>query len=534
MGMRSQILLLLGIFIIVGCQPQDSETSADTEKKHELYKPWDDLGELFHDVQVSGMFLDSKTFVDCTPKRDPKAILADYKNQKGMEDFSLNDFVTENFDLPEELHAIHVDVTKPMVEHLEVHWSNLTRSSQEPPEYSTIISLPEEYIVPGGRFREIYYWDSYFSMIGLGVSGRVDLIESMVDNFAYVIDEVGYIPNGNRTYFLGRSQPPFFGSMVNLYAQYTSIDEATKFLPELQQEYDFWMEGKDQLTSENPVHRRVVKIGDYVVNRYFDDVHEPRPESYKEDVELAEGMSKEQSTQLFLDLRAACESGWDFSARWFEDGNDFASIRTSKIAPIDLNSLMYKTELVLSDLYKASGNEKKGEQFKQLAAKRKEAINALFWNAKDEVFMDILWADGSPTGRITAASFYPMYFKAADETKGKEQVSLLLDELFDDGGMLTTKYQSHQQWDAPNGWAPLQWISYKGLQHYGFEKEAADLSKRWLSINKKVYNSTGKMMEKYNVADTTLIAGGGEYPNQDGFGWTNGIALGLSSDTNKY
>ena len=504
------------------------------KKEKELYKPWEDLGELFHDVQVSGMFLDSKTFVDCTPKRDPNSILMDYRVLKEGEDFSLNDFVSENFDLPEEPPAIEVDVTKPMVKHLSVHWSSLTRSSQEPPEYSTIIPLPEEYVVPGGRFREIYYWDSYFTMIGLGVSGRVDLIESMLQNFAYQVEEVGYIPNGNRTYFLGRSQPPFFGSMVNLYAQYSSMEDATQFLPALQEEYDFWMEGNEELTESNPVHRRVVKLGDYVVNRYYDDVQEPRPESYKEDVELAEGMTKTESTQLFLDLRAACESGWDFSARWFEDGNDFTSIRTSEIAPIDLNSLLYKTELVLSDLYAAAGDSRKSEMYKELATQRKKAINELFWNEDEDVFMDILWSDGTPTQRITAASFYPMYFKAADENKGEAQVEVLLDELFKDGGMLTTKYESHQQWDAPNGWAPLQWVSYKGLQHYGFDDEASDLSTRWLSINKKVYNTTGKMMEKYNVADTTLIAGGGEYPNQDGFGWTNGIALGLSSDTDKY
>lgn len=527
-----RITVLFLLLILAACQ--DSSSDKANLSNHEFYKPWIELEELFHDVQMAGIFPDSKTFVDCTPKRQPSEILADYRRIKEDEDFDLAEFVNQNFELPEQLPVIETDPSKPMLEHLRQHWSNLTRSSQEPPEYSSIIPLPEEYVVPGGRFREIYYWDSYFTMIGLGVSGRVDLIESMLENFAFQIEEIGYIPNGNRTYFLGRSQPPFFGAMVNLYAQYTSMEEAAKFLPALQTEYDFWMEGKEMLSDENPMHRRVVKMGEFILNRYYDDVQEPRPESYREDVELAEGMNLEEATQLFLDLRAACESGWDFSARWFAEGNDFKSIRTSKIAPIDLNSLLYHTEKVLADLYAATGNALKSQEYQQLAEQRKQAVNTLFWNEQEKVFMDVLWEHVQPTGRYTAASFYPMYFRLAEEQKGKAQVPVLLSQLFKDGGIQTTLYQSHQQWDAPNGWAPLQWIAYKGLQHYGFDDEANQLKTRWLSVNNKVYRSTGKMMEKYNVVDTTLIAGGGEYPNQDGFGWTNGVALGLAADTENY
>ncbi|MGB0347607.1 MAG: trehalase family glycosidase, partial [Balneolaceae bacterium] len=358
--------------------------------------------------------------------------------------------------------------------------------------------------------------------------------ESMLDNFVYQIETIGYIPNGNRTYFLGRSQPPFFGAMVNLYAQYTSMEEAAKYIPALQAEYDFWMDGKDQLSEENPSYRRVVIVNDFVLNRYHDDRIEPRPESYLEDVELAHGMSEERANKLYLDLRAACESGWDFSARWFEDGNDFTTIRTSEIAPIDLNSILYHTENVLAKLYEADGNETKAVEYQGLAQYRSDAINATFWNDDATMFMDVLWADGSFTDRISAASFYPMYFKAADMELGTAQVPLLLENLRKDGGILTSIDVSGQQWDSPNGWAPLQWIAYKGLDHYGFESEAETMAKDWLSVNYKVYSSTGKMMEKYNVADTTLLAGGGEYPTQDGFGWTNGIALGLDADVDKY
>merc|ERR1711965_210509 len=139
--------------------------------------------------------------------------------------------------------------------------------------------------------------------------------------------------------------------------------------------------------------------------------------------------------------------------------------------------------------------------------------------------MDVLWADGAHTGHITAASFYPMYFHVAMEDKGQAQVDVLIDKLLADGGLLTTTFHSGQQWDYPNGWAPLQWIAYKGLVHYDASIPANLIRDRWMSLNKKVYENTGKMMEKYNVADITLSGGGGEYPNQDGFGWTNGVAL---------
>lgn len=513
-------------FGLIACQ--------SPEKNTEYYLPWVELDELFHDVQMEGIFPDSKTFVDYTPKRDPAAILEDYLVQKDEEGFDLSEFVEVNFNPPFQPDAIEIDASKPMIEHLNGHWASLTRSSEDAGAYSSLIPLPNEYVVPGGRFREIYYWDSYFTMIGLGVSGRVDLIESMLDNFAYQIETIGYIPNGNRTYFLGRSQPPFFGAMVNLYAQYTSMEEAAKYLPALQAEYDFWMEGTDQLTEANPAHRRVVLLDDVILNRYYDDQIEPRPESYKEDVELAHGMSEERANKLFLDLRAACESGWDFSARWFADGNDFASIRTSEIAPIDLNSILYHTENVLSDLYRAQDETQKANEFEDAASSRAEAINAIFWNAEASIFMDVLWEDGSFTDRITAASFYPMYFNAADDELAETQVPELINELRKDGGFLTSPYGSGQQWDSPNGWAPLQWIAYKGLDQYGFGVEAKSMADDWLSVNNKVYRTTGKMMEKYNVADTTLLAGGGEYPTQDGFGWTNGIVLALDADIDKY
>ena len=532
--MRVKKLVFIGVlFGVFACQTNQEKESQST---HEVayYKPWEELGELFHDVQMARVFPDGKTFVDCTPNSEPQELLSMYAEFKGKPDFSIDQFVKDNFEMPVAPPSVEGDTEGEFYAHLNGKWEQLTRDGQEAAPLSTLIPLPNRYVVPGGRFREIYYWDSYFTMIGLGVSGRQDLIKSMLDNFAHEVNTIGYIPNGNRTYFLGRSQPPFFGAMIYLYGQLTTMEEAANYLPALQKEYDFWMDGANQLSDESPSYRRVVKVGNHLLNRYYDDVREPRPESYREDVELAEKLPESEREQLYLDLRAACESGWDFSQRWFAEGTDFSTIRTSKIVPVDLNSLMYHTENVLSELYFATGDDESSRNYLKKAENRYAAINEVFWNETDQVYMDWVWSDSEFTGRVTAASFYPMYFKAAQQNYATNQAPVLLKKLLDDGGILTSRVDSDQQWDAPNGWAPLQWVAYQGLRHYGFESEAEDIKTRWLSVNQKVYRTTGKMMEKYNVSDTTLIAGGGEYPTQDGFGWTNGVALGLSQEDAKY
>merc|ERR1719204_216054 len=141
--------------------------------------------------------------------------------------------------------------------------------------------------------------------------------------------------------------------------------------------------------------------------------------------------------------------------------------------------------------------------------------------------MDFHIPTSSFTGRVTAASFVPMYFGVASQEQAEAQVPAILKELLVEGGLMTSNIESGQQWDAPNGWAPLQWMAVNGLKKYGFEAEGKEISERWLALNERVFKSTGKMMEKYNVAGAGSEGGGGEYPNQDGFGWTNGVALGL-------
>ena len=171
------------------------------------------LGELFERVQMEKVFTDGKTFVDCIPTSSLASIQERYEQEKNTPGFSLPEFVHQNFKEPGEQSKKFETVSgTPILQHLEMLWDELTR--QKDTEVSSLIPLPHPYIVPGGRFREIYYWDSYFTMLGLQVSGRVDMIQNMVDNFSYLVDTCGYIPNGNRRYYLGRSQPPFYACMV--------------------------------------------------------------------------------------------------------------------------------------------------------------------------------------------------------------------------------------------------------------------------------------------------------------------------------
>ena len=299
-----------------------------TNKSKQIHE----LGELFELVQMNNIYGDGKTFPDCIPKKDLEQIKIDFNKLKNEKEFDLKKFVNENFDLPPNpVHEFSFGKKSTAAQHIESLWKFLTRKTN--PENSSLIQLLKPYVVPGGRFRECYYWDSYFTMLGLKQSGRIDLIENMVANFAHLINTIGYIPNGNRTYFLGRSQPPFFSLMVKLLSE-EKDGALEKYLPQLEKEYSFWMTGSGELAANNYSVKRVVLLDDgSILNRYWDEHDIPRPESYKEDVELSH-ISKQDPKNLFRNLRAAAESGWDFSSRWFKIDNDFSSTRTTEIIPL--------------------------------------------------------------------------------------------------------------------------------------------------------------------------------------------------------
>ena len=470
-------------------------------------------GELFEAVQLGRIFKDSKKFVDMIPLFSPEKTLSDYQEEKLKDDFDLKSFVLKNF--KEQTLAdsdFKSDTTKDLTVHITALWKVLTREKDEAIKGSSLIPLPYPYIVPGGRFKEIYYWDSYFTMLGLAEDGKVDMIENMVKNFTFLIDEIGHIPNGNRSYFVSRSQPPFFALMVDLLAQLKGDEILVSYLPSLEKEYEFWM---------SPNSNRTVNYKGVLLNRYFDNKNFPREESYEEDVNL-----KGKFENPMLHIRAACESGWDFSSRWFEDYNNREEIRATDILPVDLNCLLYYLEHIIYRANTLSGNQGNVAKYKKLSQNRFKAIQDVFYHDEEKYFVDINVEKGK-LEHPSLAMLFPLFFKIAKQDQADAVALKIENDFLQDGGVVTTLLQTGEQWDFPNGWAPLQWIAVKGLDNYGHQKLALEIAKRWCALNDKVFKNTGQMMEKYNVVDLTLKAGGGEYEVQEGFGWTNGVYLAL-------
>lgn len=524
-------ILIISLLIPLACKDAPkmtaSEPEVDTKKN---LPPNERFMELFEQVQLNKIFPDGKTFVDCTPKFNTDVILSNYHAEKSKPDFDLSAFVLRHFDEPKKYASgFKADTSNSVVEHINNLWPILTRQP-DGSNPGTLIELPNEYIVPGGRFGEIYYWDSYFTMLGLQAAGKTEMIENMVKNFAYIIDQVGFIPNGNRTYFLTRSQPPFFARMVQLLAEQKGDQVLVDFLPQLTKEHNYWMDGLDKVTAENSTYKKVVRLPNgNILNRYWDKGDFPRAESYKEDIETIKE-SERPDKQVFSDLRAACESGWDFSSRWFADPMKLHTIETTEIIPVDLNALLYNLEMALAKGYDLAKDTEKSSLYQQKAAQRKAALIQFCWNEDIGYFSDYHFFKQKHTAIPSLAGMYPLTFQMATPDQAKKSAKFVADNFLMPGGVVSTLSDNHQQWDYPNGWAPLQWMTIEGLRHYGHTELATTIKDRWIALNTKVYKNTGKLVEKYNVVDLSLEAGGGEYPVQDGFGWTNGVLLKLITE----
>jgi alpha,alpha-trehalase len=476
-------------------------------------------GALFDAVQRGQLFPDSKSFADATPKDSPEAIMAAWRQENRAAGFDLRAFVARHFTVPGVKDSTYrSQAGEDVCAHIASLWPVLTRQADRPVAGSSLLPLPYRYVVPGGRFQEIYYWDSYFTMLGLEAPERRALAGDMLANFAHLIDTYGHIPNGNRTYYLSRSQPPFFAAMVARAAAIDGDAVYTRYLPQLLREHEFWMEGAGQL-APGSAHRRVVRLRNgTLLNRYWDDRATPRDEAYREDIATA-AASKRPAAEVYRNLRAAAESGWDFSSRWLADGRTLATIRTVEVLPVDLNSLMYELERTIARALKGDPDAKRWEE---LARQRAEAMRAVFWNEKRRLFTDYLWRESRPSDAVTLAGLYPLYFGVANDNQARQTASTLRLTLLRPEGVVPTPVVSGQQWDAPNGWAPLVWLTIEGLRRHGERDLAEAIALGWRRENLEVFRRTGKLTEKYDVTGDA-DARGGEYPNQDGFGWTNGV-----------
>ena len=491
--------------------------------------PDEALGELLQDVQRRRVYGDGKTFVDLIPRRRMKQIYQEYLLAREDPSFDLSEFVNRHFYEFEYSNKTYVaDPELPVRDHIRKLWTVLERRNRL--DRGSLIALPHKYIVPGGRFSEQFYWDSYFVMLGLAADQRWDAIEMMMKNYTYMIRKFGFIPTASRTYFLSRSQPPFFSHMVKLLARNRGSKRTlAEYLPYMLAEHRFWMKGIGRVEKrENKSYSRVVKMQDgTLMNRYYDNKDTPRPESLREDIETSSSAPSREADRVHLHLRAGAESGWDFSSRWFEDPKDIRTIHTADIIPIDLNCLLYHLEVTIADSYRIILQPRLAKRYQQKAERRARAIEKYCWSENDGFFFDYNFHKHEQTPHATLAAMFPLYVKIASSKQAAKVAERIERDFLKEGGLLTTLEDTGQQWDAPNGWAPLQWVAIQGLRNYGYHRLADEIKKRWTTANIGIYRRDGKLIEKYNVVDPHKLGGGGEYQLQDGFGWTNGVLAAL-------
>jgi alpha,alpha-trehalase len=398
-----------------------------------------------------------------------------------------------------------------------------------------LLYLPRPYVVPGGRFNEMYGWDSYFIQVGLLRDGEVTLARDMVENFVYEIEHYGRILNANRTYYLTRSQPPFLTRM--LLAVYRRTRERAwlgRAAPAIEAYYAYWASPASQhYTRETGL------------SRYWDAGDGPAPEVLSDERD-AEGRThydrvKEfYRTQSFADYdvgkfydrasdsltpafykgdRSMRESGFDPSNRFGPFSADITSYN-----PVCLNSLLYVYERDAAEIMRELGREREAGVWERRASERAERVNRLMWDARDGLYYDYNFERKGVRRYPFVTTFYPLWAGLATREQAARVVASL--PLFERaGGLRTSTNRSGSQWDAPYGWAPMQMIAAEGLRRYGFEKEAERVSANFLSLVLKDFVEHNTIVEKYDVESRTSSLGAGlrfgYNSNEIGFGWTN-------------
>jgi alpha,alpha-trehalase len=429
-----------------------------------------------------------------------------------------------------------------------------------------LLFLDHPYVVPGGRFNEMYGWDSYFIIRGLLRDGRVDLARDMVENFFFEIEHYGGVLNANRTYYLSRSQPPFLTSMIlGVY----EADKAGK-------RNRAWLERAYNGASRDYqlwVHEPHL-AGSTGLSRYFDFGTGPAPEELHNDPgyyrsvagyyllhpaaasghllmektsnpdagplftlavcsgeqftgQESAGCTRVHDLQLTPDYykadRSMRESGFDPSFRF----GPYAG-NTHYYAPVCLNSLLYKTEKDLEQMANLLGKPAEARQWAQRAQARLEAINQYLWDAQRGMFFDYDFQTGARSTYHYITTFYPLWAGLATPEQARA-VERNLGIFEHPGGLAMSDQQTGVQWDLPYGWAPTQLLAIEGLRRFGFNEDANRLSYKFLSMVDENFRRDGTIREKYNVetrSDETKVAVGYE-ANVIGFGWTNGAFLAL-------
>ncbi len=435
-------------------------------------------------------------------------------------------------------------------------------------EQPGLLYLENRYVVPGGRFNEMYGWDSYFIVVGLVRNGRIDLAKGMVENFFFEIEHYGTVLNANRTYYLTRSQPPFLSSMIMSVheAQKAAGQEDSAWLARAYnyaaKDYETWVREphlagntglsryydygdgptQESLKDETGFHRKVVsyfllhpalsanyvtlngkeKSGESVLGRkYTFHVCESATTMKRPDCEPAEFVSL--SADYYKGDRAMRESGFDVSFRFGPYG-----AATHHYAPVCLNSLLYKTEKDLEEMSLLLGHKEDAGKWHERARERQEKMVKYFWDAGRGLFFDYDFVAQQRSSYEYITTFYPLWVGLASEEQAKAMLRNL--SVFEQpGGLVMSPHETGGQWDYPYVWAPTEFLAIQGMRRYGFANEADRLSYQFLSDVLENFQRDGTIREKYDAvrrsSETQVSAG--YHQNIIGFGWTNGVFLEL-------
>nr|XP_023499994.1 trehalase [Equus caballus] len=509
-------------------------------------------GELLHQVQMAKLYQDDKQFVDMPLSSAPDQVLQRFNELAEAHNHSIPQqqlqlFVQEHFqpvgqelepwtpedwkESPQFLQTISDPNLRAWAGQLHQLWKKLGKKVKPEvlthPEQFSLIYSEHPFIVPGGRFVEFYYWDSYWVMEGLLLSEMPETVKGMLQNFLDLVQTYGHVPNGARVYYLQRSQPPLLTLMMDRYVTHTND---TAFLRDnietLALEVDFWAENRSISVSSGGKS--------YVLNRYYVPYGGPRPESYSKDAELADTLPEGDREDLFAELKAGAESGWDFSSRWFIGGPNpdlLSSTRTSKFVPVDLNAFLCQAEELMSNFYARLGNDTQATKYRNLRAQRLAAMEAILWDEEKGAWFDYDLETGKKNAEFYPSNLAPLWAGCFSDLGDVDKALKYLEDsqiLTYQYGIPTSLQKTGQQWDLPNAWAPLQDLVIRGLAKSPSpraQEVAFQLAQNWIRTNFDVYSNTSAMYEKYDISNGGQPGGGGEYEVQEGFGWTNGVVL---------
>ncbi|KAJ9054907.1 hypothetical protein DSO57_1009564 [Entomophthora muscae] len=582
-----RFLLLCGLAVVL------------TQKPTECNSPLYCHGDFLKAIQLNQVLSDGKEIVDRATKKPEKEVVDAFKALKDPSREDLKKFVEANFHKagfeveevkmnnfdksPAFLATIKDPIFSGFAKQIHGLWSTLVRRANIKKLckgcVTSLLPTHHNFIVPGGRFKEFYYWDSYFALEGLNQGGLFQISRDMILNLLDFVKDYGFVPNGARIYFLNRSQPPLLTQMVKRYVEASKdIIFVINHTKTLDKEYRFW------ITNHNvkvpcPAGELQCFLTRYKVNNTL-----PRPESYREDVETAEPITSSAGKErIYAELAAGAESGWDFSSRWVPDSATnkdllasqetmLRGIRTSEIVPVDLNAIMYANEKALyefhSMLVDLTSNRnyhlKMKKLYKKAYEKRSKLMAHILWDKKTHSFYDYNINSKQLRKDFFPSNLWPFWANAIHSSIAtKENIVGAFQHVQKarqpyPGGVPTSETKgSLLQWDYPNTWAPLEYMIVEGgrnamnmLQPHS-TVESQMVKQITLSVAETYVNTTfcawynsggsvlghlprkygvpsnqhGFMYEKYNVTRMGGAGGGGEYEIQTGFGWSNGVLL---------